>query len=100
MPVYSNVTAQPHPADDDASFAREARAKLTQQIVSPVLWEDTIRNMSEMGVQVFLEIGPGQILTGLVRRISREATAIAMDAPGWQEKLQQALSPSESSHAA
>ncbi|MBI2059912.1 MAG: ACP S-malonyltransferase [Nitrospirae bacterium] len=100
IPVYSNVTARPHPAPDDASFAQEARRRLTQQIVSPVLWEDTIKHMSETGVEIFLEVGPGQVLTGLVRRIAPQAACIAMESAGWNEKLRQALSTAYTSHAA
>jgi [acyl-carrier-protein] S-malonyltransferase len=60
IPAYSNVTARPHEGN--------MREELAQQIVSPVLWEDTLRALSESGIDTFVEIGPGKTLTGFVRK--------------------------------
>ena len=46
--------------------------KLTQQVSSPVRWLQTIENMTASGVEKFIEIGPGKVLTGLVRQINKE----------------------------
>ena len=65
IPVVSNVDARPHSATD------EIRDLLVRQVVSPVLWEDSIRWMMAQGVDEFYEIGPGKVLRGLLRRINR-----------------------------
>ena len=54
--------------------ASEVRVSLVQQLPSSVMWEHSIRKMAEMGVSVFIEIGPGKVLSGLVKRILPEAT--------------------------
>lgn len=59
----------------DAAFNADpalVREKLTRQVSSPVRWLETIRNMIADGVTKFVEIGPGKVLTGLVRQIDRE----------------------------
>lgn len=66
-PVISNVTAQP--IGDPGEFANE----LTSQITSPVRWVDSVQRMLDGGVSSFIEFGPGKVLTGLVRRINRDA---------------------------
>ncbi|MFN8639016.1 MAG: ACP S-malonyltransferase [Dehalococcoidia bacterium] len=68
MPVVSNVTAQP--LTDASAFARE----LVDQITSPVRWVDSVQTMVDAGVTSFIEFGPGKVLTGLVKRISKDAT--------------------------
>lgn len=66
IPVLSNVDAQPH---DDP---QEIRQLLVRQVVSPVLWEDTMRRMlADYGVEKCYEIGPGRVLAGLLKRIER-----------------------------
>lgn len=61
-PVYQNVDAQPH--TDPA----EIKANLLMQLTSPVLWTQTVRNMVAGGTDSFLEIGPGKVLQGLVKK--------------------------------
>ena len=51
----------------------DVRRSLVQQLPLPVLWEQSIRKMKEMGISTFIEIGPGKVLTGLVKRILPEA---------------------------
>jgi [acyl-carrier-protein] S-malonyltransferase len=64
-PVYSNVTAQPH--GDTASI----KQRLVEQIVSPVLWEATMRALvANLGAR-FVELAPGRTLAGLAKRIER-----------------------------
>lgn len=67
FPVVSNVTAQP------VSTAAEARELLVRQLTSAVRWSDSVRTMLELGVTGFLEIGPGKVLTGMLKRIDRAA---------------------------
>jgi [acyl-carrier-protein] S-malonyltransferase len=71
FPVIANVNAEEYPASDHG-----IRQLLTEQVVRPVLWEDCIRVMRESGAEIFVEIGPGKVLGGLLRRIDRDATAI------------------------
>ena len=66
IPVYSNVDAQTH------SDPAELKDILVRQVVSPVRWEESIRTMLAAGIDEFYEIGPGKVLTGLLKRISRK----------------------------
>lgn len=68
LPVISNVDAKAHwePA--------ELRELLVQQVVSPVRWEASMRQMLADGFQSFYELGPGKVLKGLLKRIDRGAT--------------------------
>jgi [acyl-carrier-protein] S-malonyltransferase len=65
IPVVANVTAQP------MSEALEIKEKLIEQLYSPVLWEDSVEKMIELGVDTFIEIGPGKVLSGLVKKINK-----------------------------
>jgi [acyl-carrier-protein] S-malonyltransferase len=66
VPVWSNVTAQPHGTPD------ETRALLRRQITQPVRWEQTMRNLLAAGCERFYEIGPGRVLAGLLKRVQRK----------------------------
>jgi [acyl-carrier-protein] S-malonyltransferase len=66
FPVLANVDARPN------QEARRVKELLVQQVDHPVRWEETVRNMAETGVTHILEIGPGKVLAGLVRRIAKE----------------------------
>jgi [acyl-carrier-protein] S-malonyltransferase len=66
IPLVSNVDASTHDDPD------EIRELLVRQVVSPVLWEDSLRLMLSQGVDEFYEIGPGRVLRGLLRRIDRK----------------------------
>ncbi len=65
-PVYANVTAKP------VTNKNEIGNLLFEQLTSPVRWEETIKNMIEDGVTEIVEIGPGKVLQGLVKRINRD----------------------------
>ena len=58
------------------------RRELTEHLVHGVQWTETVRRMAADGVTDFVEIGPGRVLTGLIRRIAPAASAHAVDAPG------------------
>jgi len=68
FPIFHNVDAA---SNSDASAVK---TKLTDQVSSPVRWLETIQNMSASGIDKFVEIGPGKVLTGLVRQINKEVT--------------------------
>jgi [acyl-carrier-protein] S-malonyltransferase len=67
IPVIANTTARPVAAAD------EVRAELISQFCHCVYWQRSVENMIMAGVNTFIEIGPGRVLTGLIRRISKEA---------------------------
>lgn len=70
IPVYSDVTGRPYEGD--------VAATLERQICAPVQWERIIRNMSNNGATVFVEIGPGKTLCGLIARIIPGAKTFAV----------------------
>jgi [acyl-carrier-protein] S-malonyltransferase len=68
MPVYRNVDAMP------VTLGDEVRDGLIRQVDSPVRWSETIRRMSADGIDTYVEVGTGNVLSGLVKRIDGEAT--------------------------
>jgi [acyl-carrier-protein] S-malonyltransferase len=66
VPVWSNVDARPH------TDPEEIRGLLVRQVLQPVFWELTVRNLLNSGVERFLEIGPGRVLAGLLKRVQRK----------------------------
>jgi len=83
FPVLANVNARPVTRRDQIVSA------LTRQVSSPVLWEMSVRRMAEMGVGLFLEIGPGRTLTGFSKRIvSGPRLANVEDAAGVERVLE------------
>jgi [acyl-carrier-protein] S-malonyltransferase len=86
FPVIANVSAAPHPQESN-----EVKTLLTDQVVRPVLWEDSVRAMIDRGVQTFVEVGPGKVLTGLLRRIDRSARAINISDPEGIRSLERVL---------
>ena len=65
VPVWSNVDARPH------SDPEEIRGLLVRQVLQPVLWEQTTRGLLAAGCDRFYEIGPGTVLSGLLKRVQR-----------------------------
>jgi [acyl-carrier-protein] S-malonyltransferase len=61
--VIHNVTAEPMPSPE------RIRAIMAEQLCSPVRWYDSVRRLMAEGVDVFVEVGPGKVLTGLTRKI-------------------------------
>jgi [acyl-carrier-protein] S-malonyltransferase len=72
MTVFSNTTGEPV---RDAAAIREA---LIRQVVSPVLWEDCQRHAAAGGIEVFYECGPGNVLSGLARRIDSAVKVVGV----------------------
>lgn len=68
-PVVSNVEAKPN------SDAARVKPLLVQQVCAPVLWDAIVQHIVAAGVTNFVEIGPGKVLAGLVKRISKETTS-------------------------
>jgi [acyl-carrier-protein] S-malonyltransferase len=66
----------------DAKFVRtaaEIRPSLLKQISSPLYWEDSIKNLVADGYDTFIEIGPGKVLSGLVKRIAKDAKVLNVE---------------------
>jgi [acyl-carrier-protein] S-malonyltransferase len=81
VPVISNVDAKPH--DDVEQIAQ----KLLAQLVSPVRWQGSMEALMNDGVERFIEIGPGRVLAGLMRRIHRRANFTSINSQKAVEKL-------------
>ena len=69
-PVYQNVTAEP------STDPEVMKANLLAQLTSPVLWTQSIRNMTSDGASHFIEIGPGKVLQGLISKILPDGTTL------------------------
>ena len=88
-PIVENVSAKQN------SDPTRVRTALTEQVSSPVRWQATIEGLIEEGVDTFVEVGPGKVLTGLARRIERSLQAFAIfDA----DSLDTALDSTQFSH--
>lgn len=72
FPVISNVTAQP------VSDPAQARELLVRQLTSPVRWTEGMRTLLELGVERCVEIGPGNVLAGLLKRIEKGIPALSL----------------------
>ena len=80
IPLITNVDAAPIL---DGAQARDA---LERQVASPVRWEASVQKLVQEGVNRFVEVGPGTVLSGLVRKIHREAQVVSVDGPAGVEK--------------
>lgn len=72
-PVVTNVEASPN---NDAGRVRDL---LVAQVSAPVRWDESVRKMAELGVERFIEIGPGKVLAGLIKRIAKGAAAQSVE---------------------
>ena len=70
IPVVTNVTAEP------VSGAEELKQGILKQVCDCVRWQPSVEYMIDAGVSTFVEIGPGQVLTGLIKRINRNVDLI------------------------
>ena len=86
VPVVSNVEAKPN-AD-----AGRVKQLLVEQVCSPVLWDASVQQMVAAGVDNFVEIGPGKVLAGLVKRIEKQAATFnVQDAAGGKAMAGEAI---------
>ena len=81
IPVYANVTAMP------VLTVEEIRRTLEEQLTSPVRWWDSVDRMVVDGATTFLEVGPGKVLQGLIKRINGSVSTIGVDRFEDLEKL-------------
>jgi [acyl-carrier-protein] S-malonyltransferase len=73
MPLVTNVDA------DTIRKGEEARSALVRQVSMPVRWEESMRMLLDEGVNTFVEVGPGKVLTGLMRQIERSVTTLNVE---------------------
>lgn len=85
VPVYANVSARPLVAPE------EIRAALKEQLLRPVLWEQTMRALLATPIRRFVEVGQGRVLRGLLRGVDREADVYGSDEPEGIESTVEAL---------
>ena len=71
--IFNNVTAQPEKKTD------KIKALLIEQIFSTVRWRESLKNMSDVGVKSFIEIGPGKALTGMVKRTLKNVNCFSIN---------------------
>jgi [acyl-carrier-protein] S-malonyltransferase len=75
IPVVSNVTADYFKGEENI------RQNLIAQVASPVRWEESVKKLVRDGFQTFIEVGPGTVLTGLIRRIAPEVKLARVEDP-------------------
>ena len=85
LPVYVNVDAV---AVTGAEAARDA---LRRQVSRPVRWTESVERMVADGVRLFVEIGPGSALRGMIKRITSEADAVSVQGPADFEAARAAI---------
>lgn len=83
IPIYANATAEPYEGD----FAE----LITKQVKSPVLWQKTVENLAALGVDTFIECGPGKTLTGLIKKINPNLRAFKLENKEDLEKIKAEL---------
>ncbi len=81
IPLVNNADAA------EITAGADAREGLKKQIPNPVLWEQSIRRLAGLGVTRFVEVGPGRVLTGLLRGIDQSLTGVAVGDRASLEKL-------------
>jgi [acyl-carrier-protein] S-malonyltransferase len=81
VPVVANIDAEPRRA------AAESREALVRQVTGAVRWADSMRRLIEMGIENFVEAGPGKVLCGLMRQIDRSRTCLNVEDEASLQKL-------------
>jgi [acyl-carrier-protein] S-malonyltransferase len=81
IPLLANADARP------ITTADAARAELVEHLTAGVDWVAAVERMVSAGVTTFIEVGPGRVLTGLIKRIAPDAEAIALDDPNSPDRL-------------
>ena len=81
VPLLANADAQP------ITTAAAARAELVEHLTAGVDWVAAVERMTAAGVATFIEVGPGRVLTGLIKRIAPDAEVLALDDQGSPDRL-------------
>lgn len=88
FPIVANTTARP------LSTAEEIRLELQQQLTGPVRWTESVRAMGDAGVGAYVEVGPGAVLAGLIKRAVDGAVAVSVGDFASVEQATKVLAPS------
>ena len=88
FPVITNVEAKPN------SKGEEAKAALVKQVCSPVRWAETMQAIAGQGIQTVVELGPGKVLSGLMRRFDKNIKCYQVNDPNSLEQTVAALKQS------
>lgn len=80
VPLVTNVDAEP------VTSGAAAREALVRQVPAPVRWEESVRKLIAQGCETFVEVGPGKVLTGLLRQIDSSKTGLNVEDPASLEK--------------
>jgi [acyl-carrier-protein] S-malonyltransferase len=91
VPVYVNVDATP------VTTADAAKDALIRQVSRPVLWEQSVRQMLRDGVTLFVEVGPGRVLSGLLARIDKGAGRVSVQSPSDFDAAKEAIAAARAS---
>ena len=86
-PVVANASAEP------VTTAEGVQEAMSRQMTSPVLWTASVRRMAADGARLFVEIGPGKVLSGLIRRISAEVKALPVGSIAQLDALEKEIQP-------
>lgn len=81
IPVVANVSA------DLVSSGPEVKESLIRQVYSPVRWEECVLKLISLGVDTFVEVGPGKVLSGLIKKISRDVVILNVEDRSSLEKI-------------
>jgi [acyl-carrier-protein] S-malonyltransferase len=81
IPLLANADARP------ITTAAAARDELVEHLTTGVDWVAAVERMAAAGVTTFVEVGPGRVLTGLIKRIAPDAEAFALDDPSAPDRL-------------
>jgi [acyl-carrier-protein] S-malonyltransferase len=73
IPLVSNVDAA------EVREAADARDSLVRQVSSPVRWQESVQLLIREGIDTFVEVGPGKVLSGLMRQINREVRSLNVE---------------------
>lgn len=85
LPIVANVDAEPK------RTAAAAIDALVRQVSAPVLWEAVVRRLASEGVRTYVEVGPGTVLSGLVKKIHKDAAVVSFGSPDDLEAVERAL---------
>jgi [acyl-carrier-protein] S-malonyltransferase len=94
FPIVANVDAQPKRTATDAIDA------LIRQVSSPVRWEDVVKRLIADGATTFVELGPGAVLAGLIKKIDRSATVFSIEDDSSLESALEGLAAERAAAAA
>lgn len=89
VPIVNNAAAS------FLTGSGEIKTSLVKQLNSPLLWEDSVHKISETGIKTFIEVGPGKVLSGLIKKIAPEAQVLNVEDTSSLNRTIEALSAAQ-----